>query len=81
LFKGTRRIPHPWPFNNINQQNFSFQDLLGITAETSDQWVPGGLADLAVVDHQEAEVVRRADTTARIIFIGQQGGINTTTRA
>ncbi len=42
FFKGNRRLSFVGNFNNINQQNFGSQDLLGVTSSGSNNRGGGG---------------------------------------
>lgn len=65
-FKGERKISVLGMANNINQQNFSSQDLLGVSQSSSGRGGRGGMRGM-----------RAADPTSNFLT-GQQGGISAT---
>ncbi len=73
FFNGNRRISIIGLSNNINQQNFSNQDLLGINNNSNQQRGGGGQG------RGGAGYGRyQSNSNSNEFFIGQQAGINTT---
>ena len=68
FFNGDRRLSFAGLFNNINQQNFSSEDLLGVTSSGSGGRQGGGNRGGG----------NRGGGNANNFLVGQQNGINTT---
>ncbi|MFZ4058250.1 MAG: outer membrane beta-barrel protein [Ferruginibacter sp.] len=66
FLKGNRRISVVGLFNNINQQNFSSQDLLGVTSTSSNSGGGGGRGG------------NRGGGGTNNFMVGQQNGISAT---
>lgn len=66
FFKGDRRLSFAGLFNNINQQNFSSEDLLGVTSSGGGGRQGGGNRG------------NRGGGNTNNFLVGQQNGINTT---
>jgi Outer membrane protein beta-barrel family/Carboxypeptidase regulatory-like domain len=76
FFKGNRRISLIGLFNNINQQNFASQDLLGITSTNSRG---NGLSSFKGGGTGAAS--RSGGANSNNFMVGQQTGINKTNAA
>ena len=69
FFKGDRRLSFAGLFNNVNQQNFSSEDLLGVTSSSGGGGRQGG---------GNRGGGNRGGGNANNFLVGQQNGINTT---
>ncbi|MEX2402401.1 MAG: outer membrane beta-barrel protein [Rhodothermales bacterium] len=83
IFDGDRRISVIALANNVNQQNFAFEDLLGITGGGNRRFVgggPGGGGGGAVFrGGGGGGRGGGGGFNPRDFLVGQQGGLNTTT--
>ncbi len=70
-FKGKRRISLVALTNNLNQQNFSSQDLLGVTGNISNGGGSGGRGG------RRGGGNRQSGASANDFLVGQQAGIST----
>jgi hypothetical protein len=69
FFKGDRRLSFAGLFNNVNQQNFSSEDLLGVTSSNSSGGGRNG---------GNRGGGNRGSGNTNNFLVGQQNGINTT---
>lgn len=72
FFNGDRRISVAGLFNNVNQQNFSNEDLLGVTSSG------GGANRVGGGNRGGGGGANRGGGNAGNFLVGQQSGINTT---
>jgi len=77
LFKGARRISLLGQSNNINVQNFSSQDLLGLTAGGATGGPPGGRGGGGGGMGRMMNMVPGSNDPSNFM-VGQQSGINNT---
>jgi len=77
LFKGPRRITFLGQSNNINVQNFSSQDLLGLTAGGATGGPPGGRGGGGGGMGRMMNMVPGSNDPSNFM-VGQQSGINNT---
>jgi len=77
LFKGVRKISLIGLSNNINQQNFSTEDLAGVVGTSSGQG-RGGMAGGQRGGNTRGGGGPRGDGGASNFLVGQQGGITGT---
>ncbi|HMN89349.1 MAG TPA: TonB-dependent receptor [Saprospiraceae bacterium] len=79
FFKGSSRISFIWLANNINQQNFSTQDLLGVVGNSSQRGGPGGAGGgRGSGGGPGGRGNWGGNNDINNFLVGQQGGINTT---
>jgi hypothetical protein len=74
-FKGDRKLSAIALTNNINQQNFSNEDLLGVTGSTSSQSNGGGRGNRGGGNNRGS---RDNGGSNNNFMVGQQNGISTT---
>ncbi|HMP12250.1 MAG TPA: TonB-dependent receptor [Saprospiraceae bacterium] len=79
FFKGSSRISFIGLANNINQQNFSTQDLLGVVGNSSQRGGPGGAGGgRGSGGGPGGRGNWGGNNDINNFLVGQQGGINTT---
>jgi hypothetical protein len=78
LFKGARRLTLLGQSNNINVQNFSSQDLLGLTAGGATGGPPGGRGGGGGGGMGRMMNMVPGSNDPSNFMVGQQNGINTT---
>lgn len=74
FFNGDRRISFAGLFNNVNQQNFSNEDLLGVTSSSGSSGRQGGGSGNRGGGNRGGGNSGNANS----FLVGQQNGINTT---
>ncbi len=74
FFKGDRRLSFAGLFNNVNQQNFSNEDLLGVTSSSGNSGRQGGGGNRGGGSNRGGGNVGNANN----FLVGQQNGISTT---